>query len=69
MKNGNAYQAIKLKGETIMVRNACAFDALLHCTVHMRYKPRIQTHCADHQRLQFFAISDKDCKLRKDNKK
>ncbi|CAL1672363.1 unnamed protein product [Lasius platythorax] len=35
MKNGNGCQPIKLKGETIMVRNTCAFDAFLHCTVHM----------------------------------
>jgi len=35
VKNGNLCQPIKLKGETIMVRNTCAFDALLHITVHM----------------------------------
>jgi len=35
VKNGNLCQPVKLKGETIMVRNTCAFDALLHITTHM----------------------------------
>lgn len=35
MKNGNLCQPVKLRGETVMVRNTCAFDALLHITAHM----------------------------------
>lgn len=48
MKNGNTRQPVKLKGETIMLRNTCAFDVLLQCTVHMigmhvEYKRIVQT--------------------------
>ena len=32
MKNGNLCQPVKLRGETVMVRNTCA---LLHITAHM----------------------------------
>jgi len=35
MKNGNLCQPVKLQKETVMVRNTCAFDALLHITAHM----------------------------------
>jgi len=35
VKNGNLCQPVKLKGETIMVHNTCAFDILLHITTHM----------------------------------
>lgn len=58
MKNGNLCQPIKLKGQTIMVRNTCAFDALLHCTVHMigmnrEFKRIVQTI----QDCNFFALT------------
>lgn len=48
MKNGNLYQPVKLQGENIMIRNTCAFDALLHITIHMidmhnEYKQHLQT--------------------------
>lgn len=35
MKNGNLCQPIKLHGETLTIRNTCAFDAILHITAHM----------------------------------
>ncbi|EZA52146.1 hypothetical protein X777_08658 [Ooceraea biroi] len=35
MKNGNLCQPVKLQGKTIMIRNTCAFDALLHISAHM----------------------------------
>lgn len=28
-------QPVKLQGKTIIIRNTCAFDALLHITAHM----------------------------------
>lgn len=48
MKNGNLCQPVKLQGKTIMIRNTCAFDFLLHITAHMigmsiEYKSIIQS--------------------------
>lgn len=47
IKNGNCCQPVTLHGKTIMVRNTCAFDALLHITAHIigmdaEYKLNIQ---------------------------
>ncbi|KAL0100529.1 hypothetical protein PUN28_019679 [Cardiocondyla obscurior] len=35
VKNSNLCQTVKLKEENVMVRNTCAFDTLLHITVHV----------------------------------
>lgn len=35
MKNGNMCQPIKIQTKTVMLRNTCAFDALLHVATHL----------------------------------
>jgi len=35
LKNGNLCQPVKIKGETIQVRNTCAFDAIIIIVVYM----------------------------------
>lgn len=35
MRNGNLSESVRLQGQNVMIRNTCAFDALLHITVHV----------------------------------
>lgn len=48
MKNSNLCQSVKVQDKTLMLRNTCAFDALLHVTIHIigmnaEYKHFLQT--------------------------